>query len=57
MRQYYEPVTGFEPAYAGMKILCVKPLHHTGIINKFNNMSQEGFEPSTTALKGRCSTD
>ena len=28
-----EPVTGFEPANAGMKILCVKPLHHTGILS------------------------
>ena len=56
-----EPVTGFEPANAGMKILCVKPLHHTGTFNNIvgykTYLSQEGFEPSTTALKGRCSTD
>ena len=44
-------MTGFEPAHAGVTILCLNHLTTTAVILA----RPQGFEPRTYGLEGRCS--
>ena len=48
---YNQRVTGLEPVQAELNSAMLHQLHHTRI-----NLGQVGIEPTTTGLKGRCST-